>query len=117
MQQQLVYLAYRDTPANDSELAKIGELTQAYWRDFPQNDRFGGPGTYLEDDGPVYAGALQIPQDATDEERAAYMDYWLTWLTDVSRILDGARWKVELDGAPLVWNEDTGFSLYEGREA
>lgn len=114
MSQKLVYLAYRDTLAHESELARIGELTQAYWRDFPQNDRFGGPGTYLEDDGPIYAGALDIPGDATNEERAQYIDYWLTWLTDITRILNGAHWKVELDGAPLAWNEDTGWAVYQG---
>lgn len=115
MAQQLVYLAYRDTLAKESELARVGELTQAYWRDFPMSDRFGGPGTYLEDDGPVYAGALTIPEDASDDESVQYIEYWLTWLTDVTRALEGARWKVELDGAPLVWNEDTGWALYTGQ--
>lgn len=114
MEQQLVYLAYRNTPAEESELSRAGELTQAYWRDFPMSDRFSGPETYLEDDGPIYSGALTIPGDATDQERSAFIDYWLTWLTDMSRTFEGSHWKVELDGAPLVWDEEMGWSLYQG---
>lgn len=110
MPRQLKMLAYRDDPMTIDEVARFAELTQAYWRDYEDNDKYAGPGSYLEDDGPIYAAELPVPDPEEEAER--YLDYWLTWLTDLTRALPGARWTVELAGAPLRWDETEGWSVY-----
>lgn len=111
MPRQLRMLAYRDEPMTADEVARFAELTQAYWRDYPDSDRYSGPSSYLEDDGPVFAAALPVPDG---EAEADYLSYWLTWLTDLTRSLPGARWSVNLEGAPLAWDEAEGWSVYSG---
>lgn len=110
MAKELRTLAYREDPMTVPEVAQFAELTQAYWRDYEDKDKYAGPGSYLEDDGPIYAASLPVPDG--DGEAARYLSYWLTWLTDLTRALPGARWTVELDGAPLRWDEAEGWSVY-----
>lgn len=109
MARQLKMLAYRENPMTNDEVAKFVSLTQAYWRDYPDQDKYAGPGSYLEDDGPVYAAQLPVPE--AQEEAVPYLQYWLTWLTDLTRALPGARWSVEMDGQPLGWDEQAGWSI------
>lgn len=109
MAMQLTSLAYRDEPMTTDEVAVFAERTQAYWREYPKNDTYEGPGSYLEDDGPIYASRLPVPDGPEAKE---YLEYWLTWLTDLTRALPGARWSVSLDGAPLAWDEQTGWQVY-----
>lgn len=110
MAKEVTMAAYRDNPMTTDEAAKFAELTTAYWRDYEDNQKYPGPGSYLEDDGPIFAANLQVPEG--DDEEKKYLDYWLTWLTDLTRSLPGARWVVKIDGAPLVWDEEAGWSVY-----
>ena len=109
MPKELKLLAYRDEPMTEEEVGRVAELTQAYWRDYEDNDKYSGPRSYLEDDGPVFAAALTVPDG---DAETGFLEYWLTWLTEITRELKGTRWTVELDGAPLKWDELEGWSVY-----
>ncbi|MBD5560429.1 MAG: hypothetical protein HDQ87_08780 [Clostridia bacterium] len=111
MAKELKVLAYRDKPMTMTEVAYFTDMTQAYWRDYEKNEQYAGPHTYLEDGGPIYAATLDVP-DGEDAE--SFVEYWLTWLTDITRALLGARWSVELDGMPLRWDETEGWSVVTG---
>lgn len=106
MSMGIYYQADRETVLSEAEKAEINKITRQYWEEYSDKDKFEGPGTFSNEDGQAYSGMIRIPLDFSEEELEEFLSYWLNWLTDITHILHDAEWKAEIEGIPLVWEEN-----------
>lgn len=115
MSMGIYYQANRDVMLSEAEDAKIDKITHQYWEEYPQKEKFEGPGTFSNEEGQIYSGMIRIPLDFSMEELEEFFTYWLKWLTDITRVLDDAKWEAAFEGVPLIW-EETGWRFMSDEE-
>lgn len=124
MSMGIYYKARRDRALSAEEENRIGEISEKYWAEYPRKDMYEGPGTFTADDeeGEVYSGVLRVPIEFIDDDLQGmnamkeFLDYWLKWLTDVTRVILGAEWEVQFEDVPLIWEEEAGWRMMRDDE-
>ena len=127
MSMDIYYTARRKTPLSAEEETKIHEIMDKYWKKYPRKEEYEGPGTFgwSEEDGDaIYSGNLRVPlefmsSDAEDENYKVmkeFMDYWLKFLSDITRVLSDAEWDAQFEDLPLIWEEENGWRFMSDEE-
>ena len=109
MSMGIYFYAKRAASVSEAEDAKITEITDKYWKEYPKKDIFEGPGFFSGEDEWIYHGMLRIPMELEMAELEEFFSYWLKWLTDVTNVLHDAEWEAEFEGGPLIWEEEGGW--------
>ncbi len=128
MSMDIYYTAKRKNPLSEEEREKIEEIGNKYWEQYPRKEEYEGPGTFDtsdQEDDIIYFGNLRIPfefmsDDPEDREsRKAmeeFMDYWLKFITDITRLIPDAEWDAQFEDIPFIWEEENGWRFLTNEE-
>lgn len=114
---EIVFYANRAEQMTSEEEAHIEKISHKYQEEY-KGKEFEGPGCIMGEEGqPVFAGNIRLPfQSASQNGLEEFLDYWLKWLTEITYVLVGAEWEVNLEGVPLLWDGEKGWRLMTDEE-
>lgn len=113
---EIYFYAKRAERMTSKENADIGEIARKYMDGY-KGKEFEGPGCMIGEDGdPIFSGDIRLPFDSVEDGLEEFLDYWLEWLTEITRLLSGAEWEAGLEDVPLIWEEAGGWRLMTDEE-
>lgn len=111
MSMDIYFDADRETKMTPGEDARIEEISRKFMEGY-KGEEYEGPGCFgYEEGGPIFSGAIRIPLELEEDGLDEFFNYWLKWLTEVTRVLVGAEWNVSFADVPALWDEETGWRM------
>lgn len=113
---EIYFYAKRAERMAPDEHTRVVEISQKYMDGY-KGKEFEGPGCMIGENGdPIFSGDIRLPFDSVEDGLEEFLDYWLEWLTEITRVLAGAEWEVRLEDVPLIWEEKSGWRLMTDEE-
>lgn len=111
MSVSIYYTARRAQPITEQEQQRCYEIAKRYDEEYPFGELYEGFCIYdLQNDSSqngeyvILDGATKIPPD--EMLLAEIIDWWLECLQEITGVLCGAQWEVNLDDMELEWSEE-----------
>lgn len=108
MSVSLYYTARRSQPITPQEQYTCHKIAKRYDAEYPFGELYEGFCIYDAEEAEediILEGATKIPPD--DEMSAVeIIDWWLECLQEITGVLSGAQWDVNIDDMELEWSEE-----------
>ena len=105
------YVAVRNYPLTDDENNIIGKIVEKYnkEKEFENGEDFCIYEYDTKEAELVFSGATGLPLSGDIWETAEGCYYWAKCLTEIKKIVKGAKWTVHIDDMELTWDDEKGW--------